>query len=672
MKSLSIRQALLALVSAVVIGLALTGIQGFLALQRERQATATQINQIMDLLQGPAANALWNYDNGLAEDLFTAIRNLKPVERLEIRDSANAIFAASGEMPNIGNMADRMFGDILTSERSLFQEKPTGETKRIGTLILYANADAITTHLRTFLLSSLISDLLRDVILGLVLAVVFHFFLTRPLIKLGRDLVRVRPTEPLAIPLRVPAGHSNDELGYVASRVNELLGQLHRSQTDLRRIATHDPLTGMPNRIMMSEILADAVRKAMPANTQLAVLLLDLDRFKHINDSLGHGAGDKLLREVGHRLQDTVQDHQTVGRLGGDEFLIVLDGDQSIETVAATAKRLLAQLSRAFTLDDQIVHTGASIGVAMFPQDGADALSLMRHADVAMYAAKGLGGGAFKFFNRAMTERAIVMLRTEASLRDALCNNQLEVHYQPKIRLEDGKLYGAEALVRWPHGDRMISPAEFIPVAEETGLIIELGDWVLRQAAQEAARWRHAGPDFTMAVNVSARQLLELDFPERASRIVQECGMTPNNFILEVTESAVMRDVANQLAVLNALRAAGFGIAVDDFGTGYSSLSYLRQLPVTMLKIDRSFVIDLPEDNALASTVISLGQKLGLTTIAEGVETREQLDWLRQEGCILAQGYLISKPLPAAQFVEKFLSPALVLPAGTGPLSAAG
>lgn len=643
------------LTGAVLVGFLLTLVEGGFAVVRERDKAERRITQILNLIAGPAATALWNFDTSLARNQFEPVLTLDLVDRIEIRDMGGEIFATDGTAATASTWTSFIFKGLLRAQRPLVNIGEDGKRREIGILVLDIDPVAIGDDLRTYILGSLLGGLLRNLLLGALLSVIFHMFLTRPLIALGRDLIRVRPAEPLASPIRVPRGHRNDELGYVASRINELLAQLHRSQTELRRLATRDPLTDLPNRILMTETLNVALDRAGNDGTHLAVLFLDLDRFKHVNDSLGHGAGDNLLREVGNRLRGALRQSHVVGRLGGDEFLIVLENAGTVEEVAQAAARLLAALSRPFGIDGQVVHAGASIGIAMHPQDGADAVTLMRHADVAMYAAKAVGGGSFKFFDKAMTERALVMLRTEASLRDALAGDRLELHYQPKVDLATGRLAGVEALVRWPHGDRMISPAEFIPVAEETGLIVELGEWVLRRASRDAARWRHVRGTVTVAVNVSARQLSEPDFPERAVRIVSEAGLLPRSFILEITETVVMRDVAKQMAVLNALRGYGFGVAVDDFGTGYSSLSYLKQLPVTMLKIDRSFVNDLPEDPAIAATVIALGKRLGLTTVAEGVETDQQLDWLRVEGCNLAQGYLLAKPMSADRFEREFL-----------------
>lgn len=652
------------LVSALLIGLALTGVEAAFAIARERDKAERHVGQIMNLITGSAATALWNFDDALARNLFAPVLAMDTVDRIEIRDNRDAIFAADGQTKAASGWSAAVFDGLLTARRPLVNIAENGTTTTIGTLVLFLNGHAIGADLRTFVLGSFIGGLLRNLLLGALLAVVFHLFLTRPLIALGRDLIRVQPAEPLANPIRVPRGHRNDELGYVASRINELLAQLHRSQTELRRLATRDPLTDLPNRVLMMETLTGGLERASHSSRLLAVLFLDLDRFKHVNDSLGHASGDDLLREVGERLRGALRQANIVGRLGGDEFLVVLEDVSGVEEVAQAAARLLNALSRPFVVEGQAVHAGASIGIAMHPTDGTDAISLMRHADVAMYAAKAMGGGAFKFFDRAMTERALVMLRTEASLRDALASDALCLHYQPKINLATGLLAGVEGLVRWPHGDRMISPAEFIPVAEETGLIVELGDWVLRRACLDAARWTSTGlGTVTVAINVSARQLAEPDFPDRAVKIVSEAGLSPRQFILEITETVVMRDVANQLTVLNALRGFGFGVAVDDFGTGYSSLAYLKQLPVTMLKIDRSFVCDLPDDPAIAATVIALGKRLGLTTIAEGVETQQQLDWLRAEGCMLAQGYLMARPLPVERFEQEFLKSAKALPA---------
>jgi diguanylate cyclase (GGDEF)-like protein len=655
LKSLTLRQALLILLSAVGIGMVLTAAEATFTVFRKQSEAQSQLTQIMNLLEGPTRNALWNLDQSLAESIFDAAQALEPVGRIEIRDISGTMFAAAGARPAMqDDFRHQMIAPYITAVRTI--TKP-GSTEVIGELVLYLKPDSFIREARASILGSLALGLTRNLLLALLLSAIFHIFLTRPLIKLGRDLIRVRPDNPLANPIKVPRFHGDDELGYVASRINELLGQLHRSQSELRRLATRDPLTDMPNRVLMGEALNGAVARAQQSGRALAVMFLDLDRFKHVNDSLGHATGDALLRQVAERLQENLPPGQLAGRLGGDEFLIVLENMDSVDEVTNLARRLLNALSRAYPFDEQVLHVGASAGIAMYPGDGETGVCLLRHADVAMHAAKSMGGGTFKFFDREMTERAMIILRTEASLRDALAVESLQIHYQPKIDLETGNIAGAEALVRWNHAGRMISPAEFIPIAEETGLIIDLGYWILTQVCRDTASWHRRLPGLSVAVNVSARQLAERDFADRTIAIVRRAGLSPSMFTLEVTESVVMRDLANQVAILNALRAAGFRIAVDDFGTGYSSLSYLRQLPVTMLKIDRSFINDVPGDAAIAATVIALGKKLGLTTVAEGVETQEQYDWLRAEGCDQVQGYLISRPVPAIRFEREFIDP---------------
>ncbi|HYE51364.1 MAG TPA: EAL domain-containing protein, partial [Azospirillaceae bacterium] len=391
------------------------------------------------------------------------------------------------------------------------------------------------------------------------------------------------------------------------------------------------------------------------AGNAVALLFLDLDSFKHINDSLGHGVGDLLLRGVADRLQATVRGDDTVGRLGGDEFLIVAENLPDAAEALRVAERVLQTLSRPFTLEGQQVHAGCSIGIALFPEDGADPETLLRNADVAMYAAKSSGAGTFKFFSQEMTDRAVRRLRTEASLREAVEREDFELFFQPKVEARSRRVVGVEALIRWRMGDQYVPPGEFIGLAEETGLIVPIGDWVLREACRTAAEWgRRFGP-VVMAVNVSARQLSDPFFPVRVTEVLQETGLPPHLLTLEITETALMRDLESNCRPLETLRGIGVGVAIDDFGTGYSSLSYLRQLPVTIIKIDRSFVAEIPRDTAIAATVIALAEKLGLQTVAEGVETEEQLRWLAAEGCPLIQGFLISRPLPKAEIEARVL-----------------
>ncbi|WP_040475589.1 sensor domain-containing protein [Paramagnetospirillum caucaseum] len=429
--------------------------------------------------------------------------------------------------------------------------------------------------------------------------------------------------------------------------------ELRRKDDQIRHQAYHDALTGLPNRFLLADRLDHALEVSRRVQTQVAVLFLDLDRFKVINDSLGHHEGDKLLVEVARRVGQTVRRSDTVSRLGGDEFVVVLSSFSDTTEVALVAEKIIAALARPLRLAGKAVHSGTSIGIAVFPQDGEDAATLLKNADTAMYQAKAGGRRCFRFFDRSMNEHAVRRLELEAQLRQAIDSNQLELHYQPKVLVETGGLAGLEALLRWNHPEQgRIPPMEFIPLAEETGLIIPLSYWVIEEACRKLAKWRKGGADVKVAINLSARQFHDEKLPQRIEAILQRNKVPGSALEIELTEGAVMDDPGRAIVILQRLRALGLRVSVDDFGTGYSSLAYLKRFPINAVKIDRSFVMDLPgdaEDAAIVRAILDLARALNLDVVAEGVETAEQLDFLAQAGCGQVQGYYFSPPRPAAE-----------------------
>jgi diguanylate cyclase (GGDEF)-like protein len=389
----------------------------------------------------------------------------------------------------------------------------------------------------------------------------------------------------------------------------------------------------------------------------VAVLLLDLDRFKVINDSLGHDFGDKLLCALAQRLRQIVREADTVARLGGDEFVILLAEVAEVDDAGLVAAKILRLLAEPHRLDEREITLTASLGVSLFPRDSDDGATLIRNADMAMYRAKRDGRSAFAFYSPEMNRRIRETLDLEGALRQALERDEFRLHYQPKVDLPSGRVIGCEALVRWHHPQRgMVSPADFIPLAEETGLIVPLGTWVLKEACRQARAWQDAGlPALNIAVNLSARQFRKGDLPQLVEEFLRETGLNPSLLELELTESMVMDDPAGAERTMRTLKELGVRLSLDDFGTGYSSLNYLRRFPVDSLKIDRSFIRDVATDPSGASvvtSVIDIAHNLGLTAVAEGVETREQLVFLLGCGCDMLQGFLFSKPLPAEEFAD--------------------
>ena len=421
--------------------------------------------------------------------------------------------------------------------------------------------------------------------------------------------------------------------------------------------AEHDFLTGLPNRMLFNDRLSQAITLAPRHNKKVGVLFLDLDGFKHINDSLGHPIGDKLLQSIAKCLVNCVRSSDTVSRQGGDEFVVLLSEMEQSEDAAISALRMLQAVAEPHSIDHHDLHVTTSIGVSVYPDDGKDAETLIKNADTAMYQAKENGRQSYQFFKPAMNVRAVERQSIEENLRRALERQEFLLHYQPKINLRTGEITGAEALIRWTHPTRgPVSPAQFIPIAEDCGLILPIGQWVLREACKQARAWVDAGlPLATMAVNISSMEFRDDSFLESVFTTLKETGLDPKSLELELTESVLMKRAESAASVLKTLRASGVQIAVDDFGTGYSSLSYLRKFPIDALKIDQSFVRQITtarDDTTIVTAVISMGRSLNLRVVAEGVETQEELEFLREHQCDEAQGYYFSRPVLPQHFAK--------------------
>ena len=441
-----------------------------------------------------------------------------------------------------------------------------------------------------------------------------------------------------------------------------------RYEEQLIYMANHDTLTNLPNRSMLERSLSDALQthkeSAAKRSGATAILFIDLDRFKVINDSLGHDVGDLLLRAVALRLQRVIGRQEIVGRLGGDEFLIIIPELKETQDAAILSQAVLDALAPSFDINGRVLFVTPSIGIALYPSDGDDFPALMRNADTAMYSAKSGGGGTYHFFTKTMNESAMARLVIENDLREALVKDQFELHYQPKVDLRTNRVCGLEALIRWKQPGRgYISPMQFIPVAEETGLIGKIGEWVFREVCRQIAEWdAQSVPATPIAINLSPRQLIEGRITETISRILAEANTPAARIVLEVTETAMMQEIKKSATILEELRHLGLKIAVDDFGTGYSSLAYLKRLPINTIKIDRSFVRDVTidaDDAAITRTIIAMGHNLGLKVVAEGVETHEQMHFLRECDCDEVQGFLIATPLPAGDVVDYIRRPSI-------------
>jgi diguanylate cyclase (GGDEF)-like protein len=440
------------------------------------------------------------------------------------------------------------------------------------------------------------------------------------------------------------------------------------AEEQLLRLAHYDKLTQLPNRTLFHDRLLQSLAHSRHAGRAAGVIFIDLDHFKLINDTLGHPAGDQLLQQVAHRLQNALRTGDTVGRLGGDEFAVVLSDMSAAGDAGVMAQKLMTALGQPFILDGREVFVNASAGVSLFPSDSEDPDALLKYADAAMYRAKELGRGNYQFYKSEMNARSLERLSLEGHLRRALERNEFLLHYQPKIDLASGNITGVEALLRWIHPELgLVSPASFVPILEDNGLIVQVGEWVLGEACRQIKAWSADGAakGIPVAVNLSGRQLQQADLDRCIERIVSDAGVDPRLIELEITESMLMRNPEQAIGILRYLKSLGMCLAMDDFGTGYSSLSYLKRFPVDRLKIDGEFVRDIasdPDDAAIAHSIIAMGHSLELTVIAEGVETAEQLAFLRKAGCDEAQGYYFSRPVPADEIL-RFLARVKAAPA---------
>ena len=491
-------------------------------------------------------------------------------------------------------------------------------------------------------------------------------------LNIVKEVQKINPE----IPIVVLTGKESDELamqvvqlgaqdylvkgrgdGYLISRSLRYAIERKRIERGLSFLTQYDGLTGLANRVLFRERLSRALIRAHRNEKLVALMFIDLDRFKNVNDTLGHDAGDQLLVEIGGRLKDILREGDTIARLGGDEFTVILEDIEKAEDAAIIARKILDIMKAAVSLDGHDVFVTPSIGITIYPLDDTSEDILLRNADTAMYRAKEQGRNGFQFYTTGMNTRTVERLELESKLRKALDNDEFLLYYQPKIDLGNGQLIGAEALIRWQHPELgMVSPADFIPLAEETGLIVPIGEWVIKTACAEAGNWERQGfHSLRTAVNLSARQFSEVDIVRLIIEAVISSSISPLNLEVEITESMLMEDTDISNAKLKELKGHGIHVSVDDFGTGYSSLSYLKRFHIDTLKIDQSFVRDItydPDDAAIASAIIALGKNLRLNVVAEGVETEEQLKFLQAHGCSQAQGYYFSRPLCAKDFIE--------------------
>ena len=545
---------------------------------------------------------------------------------------------------------------------------------KLGSISIYISDKAMNAQLNQIVTEAFINTVAISLLLILSLFLVIRLFIFKPL----SDIVTlIGNSDEDGIPIKLIPEYDAREIDALSITMNTMINSIRGSKiallkqhnelleqkNEIEYQATHDALTGLANRILFNERLEMAIQKSREHDAQMALLFIDLDHFKEINDSLGHEAGDKVLNIVTQKLMETIPNEEALARFGGDEFTVIIEGIQRAEDASFLADQILNLLSEAIRIEDTELYIGCSIGISLYPDNGDTPQDLLKYADAAMYTAKSEGRNTFQYYSAEMTARAFERVIMETSLRAGLKNEEFVVYYQPQVRGTDNKLLGMEALVRWQSPSMgLVSPAVFIPIAETTGLMIELDRFVMKHAMTQLATWYKEGlSPGVLAMNLTIKQLQQKDFIDFLDTLIKESGCRVEWIELEVTEDQIMINPEGAIAILKRISQLGIKIAVDDFGTGYSSLSYLKKLPINKLKIDQSFVKDLPDDDedvAIVKAIVALAHSLNLELIAEGVETVEQKEFLVKSGCENIQGYLYAKPMPSEQmkvFLEKEL-----------------
>ena len=666
----SLRQRMIA-INMITIAVTLVLVSGAMVIHEYEVYRSDILEQLLAqarMLGRVSAPALLTHDRKLAGELLAGLKSRSDVSRAAIFAGNGDLFAefrAPGE--DVSLTADPSAAGNQMGFITVTVSEPLAAGAQTGSIRIEASLTALYLHLAWYALVFTLAGV-AAVGIALVLTDWLLASSSRPLLQLVDLMERVSNDKDFSLRARV---HQQDEVGALALGFNNMLNRIQKREGDLRRelserkrverrlavLAHFDTLTRLPNRNYFNQRLT-AVLAAAASDQLVALLFLDLDNFKIVNDTLGHQLGDQLLKEVAVRLRGCIRAEDCVCRLGGDEFTIILEQVRSVESVGQVAQKVVNALSEPIILGDNEFYVTSSIGISVFPKDGNDAVTLIKNGDTAMYHAKERGKNNFQFFTSEMTDRARKRLMLETALRQALERGEFVLYYQPQVDLRTAEIVGAEALLRWQRpGVGIVGPQEVIPVAEETGLIVPIGEWILWAACSQAHLWQRAGHNSVrVSVNISARQFREHDFLRVLANVLDDTQLDPAFLELELTESALMEDVEGAIAKAQDLRAMGVNLSIDDFGTGYSSISYLQRFPISDLKIDRSFVQDIPSntDNVeITKAIITMARGLNIEVVAEGVETRAQMEFLAQHGCDRAQGYFIDHALPAAEFENR-------------------
>ena len=660
---LHIRLAKHAALLALLIGLMISGSQVFFDLKNERHRIDNHISEVINSARSAATEAAYELDARYAQTIADGLIEYESVANISIYDDKQNMLAFAGSPVEF--LDSDFISRFIIEEHSyrflpLFKEV-SGES--VGSISVEINASKLSDNFIDRARAVFISGFVRSIAMVFIFLILFYVVLTRPLLKTIREISDLSSADKLSdISFGSSLAKRDDELGTLVIMFRDLLMNRKIAEEKLQHIAFHDVLTNLPNRILLMDRLEQNIKRAKRNQYLGAVFFMDLDNFKNINDSLGHPVGDRLIHQVGNRLVAEFREEDTVGRLGGDEFLVLLPdlGENLVqaETKAGElAKKIRSCFSSPFVVDGQELFVKPSIGISFFPEQGFSADELLKQADTAMYQAKSEGGDTFCFYHQDMQTQVNKRVSIEKELRDALMHDNLVIHYQPQVNVA-GVIIGLEALVRWNHPVKgVIPPEEFIYVAEASGLIAPMGLWIIRKAFEDfnALTKTVLPKNCRLSLNVSVRQMYEDNFVQEIKNLIKRSGVNPHLITLEVTESIMIGKIEDSLDKMLALQKLGIEFSIDDFGTGYSSLQYLKELPFAEIKIDRSFVknIELNESEAeLVITIIAMANSLKLRIVAEGVETREQYEFLLNNGCELYQGYLFSKPLPIDQLMN--------------------
>ncbi|OQR33449.1 GGDEF-domain containing protein [Pseudomonas sp. Bc-h] len=662
--SLSVKLLRVVLLSALVVGVVLSCAQIVYDAYKTRQAVATDAERILDMFRDPSTQAVYSLDREMGMQVIEGLFQDKAVRMASIGHPNETLLAEKTR--DLKASPTRWLTDSILGQERSFTTQLVGRSpysEYYGDLRITLDT---ATYGEGFLTNSMIifiSGVLRALAMGLVLYLVYHWLLTKPLSRIIEHLTSINPDRPSEHQLPLLKGHEKNELGLWVNTANQLLASIernthlrHEAESSLLRMAQYDFLTGLPNRQQLQQQLDKILIDAGKVQHRVAVLCVGLDDFKGINEQFSYQAGDQLLLALADRLRSHSGRLGALARLGGDQFALVQADIEQPYEAAELAQNILDDLEAPFALDQEEIRLRATIGITLFPEDGDSTEKLLQKAEQTMTLAKTRSRNRYQFYIASVDSEMRRRRELEKDLREALVRNQFHLVYQPQISYRDQRVVGVEALIRWIHPEHgFVPPDQFIPLAEQNGTIIAIGEWVLDQACKQLREWHDQGfTDLRMAVNLSTVQLHHSELPRVVNNLLQIYRLPPRSLELEVTETGLMEDISTAAQHLLSLRRSGALIAIDDFGTGYSSLSYLKSLPLDKIKIDKSFVQDLIDDDddaTIVRAIIQLGKSLGMQVIAEGVETTEQEAYIISEGCHEGQGYFYSKPLPSRELL---------------------